>query len=141
MFVDSALGFFPMEALADLLQGFSEPNRLAVLEALRSGPLNVTAVVEATGLSQALVSKHLKLLNIAGVVARRPAGSLVYYEVMDKKVFKIHGSSREVIDSHAPPTALRFWPRLFDIKRSVPETVRMASTKTNRDEPTAAGGS
>ncbi|MEB3320714.1 MAG: metalloregulator ArsR/SmtB family transcription factor, partial [Cyanobium sp.] len=55
---------------------FSEPNRLAVLDALRQGPLNVTAVVERTGLSQALVSKHLKLLTIAGVVKRRPEGSL-----------------------------------------------------------------
>ncbi|WP_370454104.1 MULTISPECIES: ArsR/SmtB family transcription factor [unclassified Synechococcus] len=97
MFVDSALGFFPMEALADYFKVFSEPNRLAVLEALRSGPLNVTAVVEATGLSQALVSKHLKLLNIAGVVARRPAGSLVYYEVMDKKVFKFMGQAEKLL--------------------------------------------
>ena len=63
-----------MEALAEYFKVFSEPNRLAVLEALRGGPLNVTAVVEATGLSQALVSKHLKLLTIAGVVQRRPEG-------------------------------------------------------------------
>ena len=77
-----------MEALAEYFKVFSEPNRLAVLEALRGGPLNVTAVVEATGLSQALVSKHLKLLTIAGVVQRRPEGSLVFYEVIDKAVFK-----------------------------------------------------
>jgi len=38
-----------MEALAEYFKVFSEPNRLAVLEALRSGPLNVTAVVEKTG--------------------------------------------------------------------------------------------
>jgi DNA-binding transcriptional ArsR family regulator len=76
-----------MEALADYMKVFSEPNRLAVLDALRDGPLNVTAVVEKTGLSQALVSKHLKLLTIAGVVARRPEGSLVFYEVMDPSIF------------------------------------------------------
>ena len=78
-----------MEHLAEYFKVFSEPNRLAVLEALRSGPLNVTAVVEKTGLSQALVSKHLKLLTIAGVVHRRPEGSLVFYEVNDKTVFKL----------------------------------------------------
>ncbi|MCH9715011.1 MAG: ArsR/SmtB family transcription factor [Cyanobacteriota bacterium] len=78
-----------MEALADYFKVFSEPNRLAVLEALRQGPLNVTAVVERTGLSQALVSKHLKLLTIAGVVKRRPEGSLVFYDVMDRQVFKL----------------------------------------------------
>ncbi|MEI6829271.1 MAG: metalloregulator ArsR/SmtB family transcription factor [Synechococcaceae cyanobacterium ELA445] len=78
-----------MEALADYFKVFSEPNRLAVLDALRGGSLNVTAVVEHTGLSQALVSKHLKLLTIAGVVRRRPEGSLVFYEVIDKGVFRL----------------------------------------------------
>ena len=78
-----------MEHLAEYFKVFSEPNRLAVLEALRGGPLNVTPVVEKTGLSQALVSKHLKLLTIAGVVRRRPEGSLVYYEVLDTEVFRL----------------------------------------------------
>ncbi|MCP9848565.1 helix-turn-helix transcriptional regulator [Cyanobium sp. Morenito 9A2] len=78
-----------MEALADYFKVFSEPNRLAVLDTLRGGALNVTAVVERTGLSQALVSKHLKLLTIAGVVRRRPEGSLVFYEVIDKGVYKL----------------------------------------------------
>lgn len=76
-------------ALADYFKVFSEPNRLAVLGALRSGALNVTAVVDKTGLSQALVSKHLKLLTIAGVVERRPEGSLVFYEVSDRAIFKL----------------------------------------------------
>ena len=78
-----------MEALAEYLKVFSEPNRLAVLEALRDGPLNVSAVVATTGLSQALVSKHLKLLTIAGVVLRRPEGNLVFYDVSDDRVFDL----------------------------------------------------
>ena len=64
-----------------------------MLDTLRAGPLNVTAVVEKTGLSQALVSKHLKLLTIAGVVRRRPEGSLVFYEVIDKGVFQLLGQA------------------------------------------------
>jgi DNA-binding transcriptional ArsR family regulator len=76
-----------LEALADYFKVFSEANRLAVLLALAGGALNVTAVVEKTGLSQALVSKHLKLLTIAGVVRRRPDRSLVFYEVIDPEVF------------------------------------------------------
>lgn len=78
-----------MDVLAEYFKVFSEPNRLAVLDALREGPLNVTAVVEHTGLSQALVSKHLKLLTIAGVVQRQPQGSLVFYEVSDRAVFRL----------------------------------------------------
>ena len=97
MFLTTSLPEAPMEALADYFKVFSESNRLAVLEALRGGPLNVTAVVEATGLSQALVSKHLKLLTIAGVVQRRPEGSLVFYEVIDKAVFKLLGQAEKLL--------------------------------------------
>jgi DNA-binding transcriptional ArsR family regulator len=86
-----------MEALADYFKVFSEPTRLTVLEALRSGALNVTAVVEKTGLSQALVSKHLKLLMIAGVVRRRPEGSLVFYEVIDKGVFRLMAQAEKLL--------------------------------------------
>ena len=86
-----------MEHLAEYFKVFSEPNRLAVLEALRNGPLNVTAVVDKTGLSQALVSKHLKLLTIAGVVMRRPQGSLVFYEVNDKAVFKLVAQAEKLM--------------------------------------------
>ena len=86
-----------MEHLADYFKVFSEPNRLAVLEALRAGPLNVTAVVEKTKLSQALVSKHLKLLTIARVVQRRPEGSLVFYDVNDKAVFKLLAQAEKLL--------------------------------------------
>ncbi|QNI71755.1 metalloregulator ArsR/SmtB family transcription factor [Cyanobium sp. NS01] len=86
-----------MDHLADYFKVFSEPNRLAVLEALRAGPLNVTAVVEATGLSQALVSKHLKLLTIAGVVQRRPEGALVYYAVIDAAVFQLMAEAQRLL--------------------------------------------
>jgi DNA-binding transcriptional ArsR family regulator len=86
-----------MEHLAEYFKVFSEPNRLAVLEALRAGRLNVTAVVEKTGLSQALVSKHLKLLTIAGVVQRRPEGSLVFYDVNDKAVFKLMAQAEKLL--------------------------------------------
>jgi DNA-binding transcriptional ArsR family regulator len=86
-----------MESLAEYFKVFSEPNRLAVLEALRQGPLNVTAVVESTGLSQALVSKHLKLLTIAGVVQRRPEGALVFYEVSAPAVFELMAQAQALL--------------------------------------------
>ena len=85
-----------MEALADYLKVFSEPNLLAVLTALRNGPLNMRAVVDKTGLSQALVSRHLKLLTIAGVVLRRPEGSLVY-DVGDGRVFQLLDRAAELL--------------------------------------------
>ncbi|QEY31306.1 ArsR family transcriptional regulator [Synechococcus sp. RSCCF101] len=86
-----------METLAEYFKTFSEPNRLAVLDSLRDGPRNVTAVVESTGLSQALVSKHLKILTVAGVVSRRPEGSLVFYEVINRQVFDLLARAEELL--------------------------------------------
>ena len=86
-----------MEHLAEYFKVFSEPNRLAVLEALRDSALNVTAVVERTGLSQALVSKHLKLLTIAGVIRRRPQGSLVFYEINDRAVLALLAQAEQLM--------------------------------------------
>ncbi len=64
---------------------------------MRGGPLNVTAVLEKARLSQALVSKHLKLLTIAGVVQRRPEGSLVFYAVNDNAVFKLMAQAEKLL--------------------------------------------
>ena len=86
-----------MERLAEYFKVLSEPNRLSVLEVLKEGELNVTAVVEKAGLSQALVSKHLKLLTIAGLVKRKPAGSLVFYQVVNKGVFKLITQAQKLI--------------------------------------------
>jgi DNA-binding transcriptional ArsR family regulator len=46
----------------------AEPNRYRIVELLREGPLSVNEIVERLGLSQPLVSKHLRVLNEAGLV-------------------------------------------------------------------------
>ena len=86
-----------MEHLAEYFKVLSVPNRLTVLEILKEGELNVTPVVDKTDLSQALVSKHLKLRTIAGLVKRKPAGSLVFYQVVNKGVFKLITQAQKLI--------------------------------------------
>jgi len=44
---------------------------------LKTGGKNVTQVIAETGLGQANVSKHLKILTQAGIVKRRPEGVMV----------------------------------------------------------------
>ena len=51
-----------------------------------SGERNVTQVVEETGRNQANVSKHLKMLAEAGLVARRKEGLQVFYRLDDTLV-------------------------------------------------------
>jgi DNA-binding transcriptional ArsR family regulator len=64
----------PFEAIA-------EPNRRAILDLLRGGELPAGDLVEATGLSQPGVSKHLKLLREAGLVSVRPDGQRRLYRL------------------------------------------------------------
>src|SRR5215475_5248366 len=67
-----------MAALA-ALQVLAEPRRLAILELLRDGERPVGDLVTELGLSQPLVSKHLRVLKDAGLVdARADAQRRVY---------------------------------------------------------------
>ncbi len=80
------------EALALVAARFkvlAEPARLQILNALRDGELTVSDLVEATGLGQANVSKHLQLLLGAGFVARRKEGLFAYYRLADESVFAL----------------------------------------------------
>jgi DNA-binding transcriptional ArsR family regulator len=64
----------PFEAIA-------EPNRRAILDLLRAGERPAGDLVEAIGLSQPGVSKHLKLLREAGLVSMRPDGQRRLYRL------------------------------------------------------------
>jgi DNA-binding transcriptional ArsR family regulator len=71
---------------AKLFRGFADPSRLAIVEALRSGPMTVTEVVEATGLTQSNTSNHLSCLRDCGLVSRRQEGRYVRYQLSDPRV-------------------------------------------------------
>ena len=74
------------EALALVARRFavlSEPMRLRLLHALFDGEKPVNALVEATGGTQANVSRHLQNLADAGLLARRKEGLQVFYSIAD----------------------------------------------------------
>lgn len=74
------------ELKAKLFRGFADPSRLAILEALRGGPLTVTAIVETTGLSQSNVSNHLGCLRDCGLVYSQQQGRHVRYHLSDPRI-------------------------------------------------------
>jgi DNA-binding transcriptional ArsR family regulator len=78
-----------IELKAKLFRGLSDPSRLSILEALHIGPLTVTEVVKATGLSQSNVSNHLGCLHDCGLVAREQHGRYVYYRLSDERVSRL----------------------------------------------------
>lgn len=63
-----------------------EPYRLRILRLLESGPRNVGELVGALRGNQSNVSKHLQVLQDAGMVARRREGNSVYYSIADPMI-------------------------------------------------------
>ena len=75
--------------VAERFRALGEPSRLSILQALRGGEQSVSALMEATALSQANVSKHLQTLHAAGFVARRKEGTSTYYRLADDDVVRL----------------------------------------------------
>jgi DNA-binding transcriptional ArsR family regulator len=71
---------------AKLFRGFSDPSRLAILEALRGGERTVGELVQATGLSQSNVSNHLGCLRDCGLVSVKNQGRYAFYTLSDVRV-------------------------------------------------------
>lgn len=78
-----------LSLVANFFKVLSEPSRLQIVCALKSGPFNVTEIIEITQLGQANVSKHLKLLSQAGIVSRQQRGVSAYYEIANPSFFKL----------------------------------------------------
>ena len=78
-----------MDIIAERFKALGEPARLQILDALRDGEATVTELVDATGLGQANVSKHLGLLHGLGFVTRRKEGLFAYYSLADRDVFRL----------------------------------------------------
>lgn len=85
------------EHMAKLCRGLSDPSRLSILEALRSGALTVSGIVEATGLAQSNVSNHLGCLHDCGLVRRDQEGRFVRYRLSDPRVEMLLRLSEELL--------------------------------------------
>jgi len=75
--------------VANFFKVLSEVSRLQILCALKSGAQNVSEIITATGLGQANVSKHLKILSQAGIVSRYQKGVCVYYQISNPFIFEL----------------------------------------------------
>ncbi len=78
-----------LELIANRFKILSEPIRLRILQTLQDGEKSVTELTEAVETSQPNVSKHLKILQDAGVVKRNQQGNTVYYSIADESIFTL----------------------------------------------------
>jgi ArsR family transcriptional regulator len=70
-----------IEQTVELLKVIAEENRLRILYVLKGGEQCVCNIIENIGLSQSLVSHHLKKLKDAGLVKDNKKGFWVYYSL------------------------------------------------------------
>jgi DNA-binding transcriptional ArsR family regulator len=77
------------ELIATRLRVIGDPTRIRILDALRGGELSVGEIKDMLDTSQQNASKHLGVLNGAGIVERRKEGTTAYYRVVDVAVFEL----------------------------------------------------
>lgn len=95
---------------AKLFRGFADPSRLSILETLRQKPATVSALVEATGLSQSNVSNHLSCLRDCGLVVSTQQGRYVLYQLSDERVAALLNLAEELLAdvAHGVYTCTRY---------------------------------
>ncbi len=70
--------------VAAVAGALSDPTRLRVLYALRGGELCVCQITEFAGLAPSTVSRHMSVLQRAGLVESRKDGRWVYYRLPEE---------------------------------------------------------
>jgi len=80
-------------ACAAKLKVLADPTRLAVLEALMNGPMQVGALQELLGVEQSLLSHHLQTLRKAELVETERDGKAVLYKLAARTVAQAGGSA------------------------------------------------
>jgi ArsR family transcriptional regulator, zinc-responsive transcriptional repressor len=89
LYVGVAAGTKAYEAAGELLKVLSAPARLAILAELADQPRFVHELVDRLGMSQPLVSQHLRVLRGARLVGVERHGREAAYSLADQHVAHI----------------------------------------------------
>jgi DNA-binding transcriptional ArsR family regulator len=81
------------EGAAELLGALAHPLRLRLVSELAGGARCVHELVDVLGVSQPLVSQHLRVLRSARLVAGRRRGREIAYSLVDEHVAHIVGDA------------------------------------------------
>jgi len=85
-----------MKAFIRVMKALSDPNRVKIMKILEVKELCVCEITAILGLAQPTVSKHLKILEDAGLVDFRKEGSWVNYKVTEN----FENEYAEVLQKH-----------------------------------------
>ena len=103
-----------MTSTQETFQVLAEPSRRMLLNALLTGEAPVNDLVAASGMSQPVVSKHLKILREAGLVSVRPDGQ--------KRLYSVNAAPLAEMDGWLMPYRKLWAGRLDALERHLDET-------------------
>jgi DNA-binding transcriptional ArsR family regulator len=95
-----------LTAAAQLFKVLGHESRLQLLVLLNAAPHTVGALEDATGMSQPLVSQHLRLLRQSGLVTAERSGREVRYHVADRHVAHVVADALEHARESDGPASL-----------------------------------
>ncbi len=108
-----------MKDFVKVMKALSDPNRVAVMKMLQHQEMCVCEIQAALKIAQPTVSKHLKVLEDAGLITSRKEGVWVNYQPAD-------GSSSPYVASLLGN--LRHWleadPQIADLVEKIPTIQR-----------------
>jgi len=99
-----------------VLEAISDPTRRRILDAVRRGEQSVTELVEAVGMHQPGVSRHLRVLREAGLVeVRRDA---------QRRLYRLRAEPLRELDEWLEPYRAELAGRLDSLERHLEHTAR-----------------
>jgi DNA-binding transcriptional ArsR family regulator len=93
------------DTITTTFHALAEPNRLHIIELLRSGPLTVGEIAEKLGLLQPQTSKHLRVLSEAGLVEVQA--------MANRRIYKLQAEPFKALDVWLA-TYLNVWEERLD---------------------------
>ena len=100
---------------ADTFNAVAEPRRRQILDVLRGGERSVGDLVDALGLAQPQVSKHLRVLREVGAVDVRDEGR--------QRVYRLNGAALKPIHDWVKHYE-RTWSERFELLDDVLEDLK-----------------
>ena len=67
-------------------QALSAPVRIEIMRLLGSGPCCVNIIANSLGISQCVVSQHLRVMRLAGIVIAEKRGKHVHYSIREDTI-------------------------------------------------------
>jgi DNA-binding transcriptional ArsR family regulator len=113
---------------ASTFAAIGEPSRLRIVELLRTGPRSVGDIVEALGIRQPQVSKHLRVLGESRIVAVRPLAR--------RRIYHLEAEPFDAI-GHWVDSFERVWETRLDSLGEPLDSMNTASVNTTSMKTTS----